>query len=196
MVTVIDRSTKLKEILNYNEKKVASGVAVCLVSSSFPKELSGLTFTHKLNRLLNKAALRPTVENPGVHISINIDPSEIFPREKLLRIATEYMERIGFADQPYLVYQHDDSAPHLHIVTTSIDENGPPVETSNIGRGKSESIRKALEIKHGLVIAHDAEKSALFQPAAVNLQEVVYGKTISRAAIAKVLNAALKQRGR
>ena len=31
------------------------------------------------------------------------------------------MEQIGFGDQPYLVYQHNDAGhPHIHIVTTRI----------------------------------------------------------------------------
>jgi hypothetical protein len=42
-------------------------------------------------------------------------------KEKITEIAVEYMDKIGFGEQPYLVYQHFDSGhTHLHIVTTNI----------------------------------------------------------------------------
>ncbi|MGI8583448.1 MAG: relaxase/mobilization nuclease domain-containing protein [Chitinophagaceae bacterium] len=35
------------------------------------------------------------------------------------------MDKIGFAEQPYLVYQHLDAGhPHIHIVTTNIQQSG------------------------------------------------------------------------
>ncbi|UYQ92188.1 relaxase/mobilization nuclease domain-containing protein [Chitinophaga horti] len=192
MVTIIDSSTRIKAILNYNEKKVEKGVAVCLGAMGYPKDLPDLSFTQKINRLLNQAALRPSVKKPGVHISINFDPSEKLPGEKLLQIAADYMQGIGFADQPYLIYQHHDSGhPHLHIVTINIDRNGKPLQTSNIGRGKSEKTRLALEEKYGLVRAQDADKKRIHQPKSVDVRQAIYGQTDSRTAIAKVLNAVI-----
>jgi hypothetical protein len=48
-----------------------------------------------------------------------------FQRKKLLSIAENYMEKIGFSAQPYLVYQHlDVGHPHVHLVTTNIGADG------------------------------------------------------------------------
>jgi hypothetical protein len=64
------------------------------------------------------------------------------------------MEKIGFGDQPYLVYQHHDSGhPHIHVVTTNIERSGNRIKLHNIGRDKSEPARKAIEKEFGLVIA-------------------------------------------
>ncbi len=53
----------------------------------------------------------------SVHISLNFDPLEqSISQEKLKEIANPYMVKIGFADQPYLVYRHRDAEPlHLYI---------------------------------------------------------------------------------
>jgi len=45
-------------------------------------------------------------------------------------IATGFMERIGFAEQPWLTYRHVDAAhPHMHIVTTNIQPDAAVSKT-------------------------------------------------------------------
>ncbi|WP_289110539.1 relaxase/mobilization nuclease domain-containing protein, partial [uncultured Alistipes sp.] len=43
----------------------------------------------------------------------------------LRETAKEYMERMGYGDQPYIVFKHNDiSREHLHLVSLRVDENG------------------------------------------------------------------------
>ena len=66
------------------------------------------------------------------------------------------MEKIGFTNQPYLVYEHLDAGhPHIHIVTTNIEATGKRIDTYNIGKLKSELARKEIEKKFGLVRTAD-----------------------------------------
>ncbi|WP_370583478.1 relaxase/mobilization nuclease domain-containing protein [Pedobacter sp. ASV12] len=59
------------------------------------------------------------------HISLNFEASEKIDNTKMQQIAIAYMELIGFGDQPYLVYRHNDIAhQHTHIATTSIQRDG------------------------------------------------------------------------
>ena len=40
-------------------------------------------------------------------------------------IAHEFMERMGYGDQPYIVFLHEDTGRrHLHIVSVRVDEEG------------------------------------------------------------------------
>lgn len=122
MVAIIKTGSSLHRILNYNENKVKEGVADCFSAGNYPTEVEGLSFTHKLNRLLNQAILNENVTRNSVHISLNFDPSkQRISTEKLKEIAEKYMEKIGFGEQPYLVYRHYDAGhPHLHIVTLKV----------------------------------------------------------------------------
>jgi len=82
-----------------------------------------------------------------VHISLNFDVSEKLNKNKLNEIAADYMDKIGFGDQPYLVYQHNDAAhPHLHIVTTNIREDGKRISIHNLGKNQSETQERKLKI--------------------------------------------------
>jgi hypothetical protein len=68
------------------------------------------------------------------------------------------MDRIGFGEQPFLVYQHHDARhPHIHIVTTRIRPDGEAIDVHNIGQELSEPARMALEEEYGLTRAHGRE---------------------------------------
>jgi len=57
-----------------------------------------------------------------------------------------YMEKIGFCEQPYLIYRHYDAGhPHIHIVSINIRRDGSRISLHNIGRNQSEKARKEIE---------------------------------------------------
>ncbi|RYY43684.1 MAG: hypothetical protein EOO06_19330, partial [Chitinophagaceae bacterium] len=89
-----------------------------------------------------------------VHIALAFDKSEHIDQFTLREISEKYLAAIGFADQPYLIYQHFDAEhPHVHIVTTNLTEDKKRIDLHDIGKLKSEPIRKELEKEYNLVVA-------------------------------------------
>jgi len=123
-----------------------------------------------------------------VHISLNFDPSEAsLPKEKLFEIASDYMEKIGFGNQPYLIYQHHDAGhPHIHITSINVQEKGKRIGTHNIGKDKSEPARKEIEQAFNLVKAEN-QKNKEYKPEPISVR-VQYGRTETKKAIENVLN--------
>ncbi len=78
MVARIKRTQSLSRSLNYNEKKVQSGVAECIQAVNYPKDLEGLNFYDKLHRLEHQAELNERVKANNVHISLNFHESDLF----------------------------------------------------------------------------------------------------------------------
>jgi hypothetical protein len=193
MVAVIKTGSSIHRSFNYNENKVKEGVAQCIAAVNYPKDVSQLTLSNKLNRLLNQAALNENVTRNSVHISLNFDPSEeLFP-EQLQQIAQAYMQKIGFGEQPYLVYQHHDAGhPHVHIVTVKVRADGSRIDMQNIGRNQSEKARKEIEHAFGLIRAEDTKQRQAYVLKPVNVQKVLYGRTQTKRAINTVLDAVLK----
>ncbi len=194
MVAIFKTGSSLKTILNYNENKVQKGVAACIHSENYPMEHEALQFHHKLNRLLNQAALNKNVSANGVHISLNFDPSEKLADDTLRDIANSYMEQIGFGEQPYLVYRHEDAGhPHIHIVSVKVDATGKRIDTQNIGKNQSEKARKQIEKTFGLVRAEDSKNNIKYELEPVSAQRVQYGKSGTKRAISNVLAYVLPQ---
>ena len=192
MVAVIKTGHSIHRIVNYNENKVKEGVAECISAANYPKDADTLSFKNRLNRLLNQAALNTNVSRNSVHVSLNFGPSENYSKEKLEAIANTYMERIGFGNQPYLVYQHHDAGhPHIHIVSIKVREDGIRIDTQNIGRNQSEKARKEIEKEFGLVKAEDGKRLKQYQLKPLNTGKLQYGKSETKRGILNVLNEVL-----
>lgn len=93
-------------------------------------------------------------EKPVLHISLNPHPDDRLTDTDLTDIAREYLDRLGYGNQPYMVYKHEDiDRHHVHIVTVNVDEMGRRLNQDFLFR-RSDRIRKELEEKYGL---HKAE---------------------------------------
>lgn len=188
MVAIIKTGHSIRAMLNYNENKIKVGKAECIGQGNYPINADRLTYAMKLNRLEMQCKLNENVKRKTVHISLNFDPSEAgLAKEKLLEIAESYMDKIGFGNQPYLLYQHHDAGhPHIHITTINVQENGKRIAMHNIGKDKSETARKEIEHTFNLVKAKNQEKKE-YKPEPVSAR-VQYGIAETKKAIENVLN--------
>ena len=135
-----------------------------------------------------------TVTTKAIHISLNFDPSEKLSNDKLIEVANVYMEKIGFGQQPFLVYKHEDAGhPHIHIVSTTIKADGSRINTHNIGRNQSEKARKEIEQQYGLIKAERQQQ--LMKPGIkpVDAQKALYGKSETKRSISNVVGAVFSQ---
>ena len=144
MVAIIHNSKSLRNALHYNENKVRQGVAKFIHSANYPKDTELLGFNDKIKLFEKLTALNQQTKVNSVHVSLNFDTADKLNEELLKEIADVYMNRIGFGEQPYLVYQHNDAGhPHIHIVTTNIKQDGRRIELHNLARNQSMKASKA-----------------------------------------------------
>jgi hypothetical protein len=102
------------------------------------------------------------------------------------------MEKIGFGEQPYLIYQHHDAGHcHMHVVSINIERDGKRIDLHNLGLKKSEPARKEIEELFELVKAEGRKKKEEFSLDPISMGKVQYGKIESKKAIFNVLNTVL-----
>ncbi len=64
-------------------------------------------------------------EKPILHISLNPSVDDRLSDAQFAELAKEYMQKMGYGDQPYIVYVHEDiDRRHIHIVSTCVNEKG------------------------------------------------------------------------
>ncbi len=182
----------LKRAMNYHEKKVQKGSAELLHAHSFYKLPSDMNFHDKKERFEELMKLNERAENKLIHISINFHPSEAVRLNKdfYIHLADEYMNKIGFGNQPYLVYRHDDAGhPHIHVLSTLIQEDGKRISTQYIGKNVSEPARKEMELKYGFIPADKKEQQQQDEKKLViTPQKVQAGKSATMRSITNVLD--------
>jgi len=188
MVTKIKTPVDINRPIHYNQHKVAEGLAKLIHAGNFLKDAPDLSLVEKKQRFAQLIALNQRVEYNALHIAAAFAPGENISLETMIEIACEFMDRIGFGGQPFLVYQHFDTAhPHLHIVTTNIRADGSSIDLNFIGRDKSEPARKAIEEKYGLVKAQQQKKTQAYQLKPVPVEKLQYGKRPTKQAITNAL---------
>lgn len=192
MVAKIVTGKSIRGILRYNETKVSEGQAQLIMASGFASDIEKLSFQNKVNRFNHLTILKPSVKTNALHITLNFDASEKISNEKMQQIAMTYMEGIGFSEQPYLVYRHNDSAhQHVHIATTSIRRNGESINLHNIGRILSEPVRKKIEKEFDLVVAEQKKYKPSPLIAPIDLKTIQYGHIPTKRAIGQVVTAVI-----
>lgn len=189
MVAKISAGKNIRGALHYNENKVNDGGASLIMASGFAGEIKQMNFNQKLSRFNHLLQLKPDVKTNAVHISLNFHSSEKLDNSELQQIANSYMEKIGYGDQPFLVYRHDDAAHlHVHIVTTNITAQAKRIDLHNNAL-QSEKTRKEIEEEFNLV---KAESKTLKQDAGIKKadpEKVKYGKIPTKRAISNIITA-------
>lgn len=189
MVAKIESGKSIRGILHYNENKVQKGEAQLILASGFAGDIDKMNFMQKLNRFKHLTELNGKVKTNALHISLNFDASEKLTNTKIQHIACEYMERIGFGDQPFLVYRHLDAHhPHIHIATTNIQKDGERIDIHGIGYHLSEPARKQIEQKYDLVKAEgrEARQGQSIRPA-------IYGEKPTKQVISNTVKSVMQQ---
>lgn len=194
MVAKIISGKDIGGVLHYNEHKVQEGEARLILASGFAGEIADMNMQQKKQRFEHLTMLNGRVKTNTLHISLNFDPTEKINGEKMQQIAIDYMERIGFGDQPYIVYRHLDAAhPHIHIATVNIQPDGKRIDIHNIGRTLSETARKEIEQKYKLVKAQGRKQAQGQDIKPVEIEKAIYGKSQTKRAITNVVGAVVKE---
>jgi len=194
MVAKITTPKSIEAALNYNEKKVQNGNAICLHAANYLNEANDMNFYQKINGFERLNSLNDRATTKTLHVSLNFDPSERLPDNKLIDIATVYMDRIGFGQQPFLVYKHEDAGhPHVHIVSTTIKADGSRINTHNIGRNQSEKARKEIETLFGLIKAERQQKLLQQKIKPVDIEKALYGKSETKRSITNIVTTVFNQ---
>jgi hypothetical protein len=193
MVARIISGKSIRGMLHYNENKVDRLEARLIMASGFAADVSSMSLEKKLLRFTYLTILNPKVKTNAVHISLNFDRLDKLSNEQMVQISKAYMERIGFGDQPYLVYRHTDAAhPHIHIATTNIKADGQRIDLHGIGWMRSEPARKELEKEYGLVVAERRQRSNELGIKPADIGKAEYGKVPTKHAITNIVNAVIR----
>lgn len=153
MVANIRSGATVGGALHYNKEKVDRGEAEVLFSQYMLPPLADdgrLDMEACMESFMPYLHANRRTTNTVFHTSLNPSPEDRLSDEQLREIAGEYMERMGYGKQPYIVFKHKDiDREHLHIVSLRIDQEGRKIKDSH-EREHSMSILRELERKYGL----------------------------------------------
>lgn len=181
MIARINIGSSLYGALAYNQEKVNENLGKVLASNLVCEPMNGnfsvLACATDFARWMPSQEHLPT-KKPVIHISLNPHPDDKLTDNQLADIGREYMDRLGYGGQPYLIFKHEDiGREHIHIVSLRVDCDGKLIKNS-FEHKRSKEITELLEKKYGLIPAEGQKHSELWQlkpvdPAQGNLKKQI-----------------------
>lgn len=156
MVAKITVGTSLYGALAYNGMKVNEGEGKLLAVNKVFDDGSGrVDIARAVEDFRRYMPENVRTRNKVIHISLNPHPDDRLTDMEMEQLAREYLEKLGYGDQPFLIFKHEDiGRHHLHIVSVNVDERGRRLNKDFIHR-RSKRITTELERKYGL---HPADR--------------------------------------
>ena len=175
--------------LSYNHIKVDEGHAKVIFTSNMKDPKDGIyTMSVCLKSFESRLMSNQRTEKPVLHVSLNPDPDDKLTEKQMSGIAYEYMQKMGYGEQPYIVFKHEDiDRHHLHIVSLRVDKNGKKINDKFEHR-RSMDICRELEQKYGLTPADKKQRQEGFA-----FKKVEYEKGDVKHQIANVIKPIAKE---
>ena len=188
MIAKISATENLGGALGYNFKKVEKGEASILLAQGLYQNKEG---TYTMAEVFpDMQALIPEkcrTKKMVFHCSLNPHPDDKISDEQLVQVAREYMEALGYGNQPYIVFKHSDIArEHIHIVSLRVDSRGQKIN-DKFEKRRSKQITDALERKFGLIPSSKVTEKAVAETPKVDI-----GKGNIKEQVANVVRMMLK----
>ena len=162
MVAKITIGSSLFGAIKYNSDKVNIGKGQLLDTNKVFNNGNGkVDVAQVLADFEKRMPKQMRTEKPVIHISLNPHPDDRFTDGELTQMAREYMQRMGYGDQPYIIVKHEDiNRHHLHIVSIRVDEQGKRIN-SDFTKRRSLAILRDFEQRYGLHHGNKREEESL-----------------------------------
>lgn len=159
MVAKISLGKSIYGALSYNAEKINKEKGRVLDTNKIYNDGSGNIDIHRAFEDFKRWMPQHTrAEKTMMHISLNPHPDDRLSEMQYTQLAHEYMDKMGFAEMPYLIVKHEDiDRHHIHIVALRVRPDGSCISDKN-NFYRSKEITRELERKYGL---HTAERQKI-----------------------------------
>lgn len=139
--------------VDYSEKKcrrmVAESVAVRNMADNDEYSIKATFSRYEDNPDVSKR-----VKALSFHMAVNPSPQDNMDKDTAIRYIDDLMSGLGFGEQPYVVYRHNDiDREHFHVVSVRVREDGSWINTQNDASVLNE-LQRQLSVKYGFTVGN------------------------------------------
>lgn len=154
IVKILDKSASFNAV-RYNTKKINDGKGELMYYENFPSFGKIPTTKDIKNYLQGVSKTNSRVKKPQFHATISAKGKD-YSKEQLTEIGKEFMQKMGYREQPYIIVFHGDTENnHIHIVSTRVTINGQKINHNYENIRSQKHLKEILKTKYGI----DEEKA-------------------------------------
>jgi hypothetical protein len=149
----------------YNMDKVVTGKAELMAAVNFDA-LDGLNEikpTDYLNYLQAISSNNKAISKPQLHVAISTNGRQ-HDKQALTDVAERWLEKMGYAKQPYFIVFHKDTENnHVHIVSSRVDHEGRKISSGFERVRAVRAINEIMGLDEYRSWQHDLEKARAYR---------------------------------
>ena len=137
--------------IQYNDKKIDKGKGELMLMKNFPSFINESSSKEEAKSYLASISKSEKVKKPQFHAALSTKFRE-HSKEELTKIAENFMDEMGYGNQPFIVVFHNDTENnHVHIVSTRVDkQTGKKINDSYEKLKSQRALAKVMEKIHGI----------------------------------------------
>jgi len=151
MHAIIAHNRSIAQVLRYHQQKVNLGTAENIAAENFISGRESLTLAEAQYHFDRLSCGNERIKKNVLHVFLSFDERERIDNTKMAAVAGDYLEGMGFQEQPWLAYRHFDTpTPHAHLVTSTVREDGIRLGITKRDLHYSRELTHSLEESYGL----------------------------------------------
>ncbi|EHQ30914.1 relaxase/mobilization nuclease domain-containing protein [Mucilaginibacter paludis] len=165
MIVKIFRASTSFKAITYNFDKIAKGQATLMKVSGFGalRQLNEVRPEDYRNYLEAQSGLNRNVRLPQFHAMISA-PDSSFDSDKLAKLAGQWLDVMGYRDQPYILVHHRDTdQSHVHMVSTRVSREGKKIDSAFEHRRAIAGLNRLLQKDEAHQAQIDAGKALQYR---------------------------------
>lgn len=137
--------------VDYNDKKIDKGKGELMLMKNFPSFIDQDSGKQQVRDYLKTVSKSKKVQKPQFHAVISTKFQE-HNKEELAAISEDFMDKMGYGQQPYIVvFHHDTENNHIHIVSTRVDkQTGKKIDDSYEKLKAQKALAEVMEKLYGI----------------------------------------------
>ncbi len=137
--------------VDYNDKKIDKGKGELMLMKNFPSFINENSNKQQVRDYLKAISKSDRVQKPQFHAVISTKFQE-HNKEELARISEDFMEKLGYGQQPYIAVFHKDTENnHIHIVSTRVDKKtGKKIDDGYEKLKAQKALAQVMEKRYGI----------------------------------------------
>lgn len=150
MIVKILNKTSSFNAVQYNTNKIKEGRGELMCHKNFPFLGENPQPKDIRNYLKCVSKTNDRIKNPQFHTTISAKGDE-YSKEQLTDIGIEYMNKMGYKKQPYIIVFHSDTDNnHIHIVSTRVTIDGKKIDHNFENVRSQKYLKEILKEKYGI----------------------------------------------
>ena len=168
IVKILQQRRSCRSALDYSIEKLLRGKA-SIVGENLLDGTDYCSMCQTFERYEDNPAIHEKTRSLSFHLAFNPGESDgMDDTERCVACIRELMEGIGYGDQPYVIFRHNDiERQHFHVVSVKARKDGKIIDTSFTGLRILREVKR-LSAKYGFSVGlPKEEKTAELLPASL-----------------------------